>query len=158
MTKTKLYIFSAINTTGKFKFNSNIQFVRNSINFKSFIIWFVAAFSCYYKDLFQYNWQYDQNQIKGLIRFCHFHYKTKSLKLHVIFKEGICHRLKILQCSLVAQKPLCFKSRLSDFVFLAKWQNLIGPLDCWSSCCSCYTCWCSILLYLTLLTATVKFV
>ena len=39
-------------------------------------------------------------------QICHFHQKTKSLKLHLQLKEGICQRLKILSCSLVVQEPL----------------------------------------------------
>ena len=60
--------------------------------------------------------------------------------MHLLLKEGIWRRLKILRCSLVIQKPLwffslcqvpsfSFKSRFSNFVFLAEWQNLIGPFE-----------------------------
>ena len=79
-----------------------------------------------------------KQSFKGLIRFCHFKEKTKSLTSDLWLKEGIWHRLKILRCSLVVHKPLWFfslcempsfnyKSNFWDFVFLAEWQNLIGP-------------------------------
>ena len=45
---------------------------------------------------------------KGPIRFCHFQEKTKSLTSDLWLKEGIWHRLKILRCSLVVDKPLWF--------------------------------------------------
>ena len=36
-------------------------------------------------------------------QICHFHQKTKSLKLQL--KEGIWQRLTILRCSLVVEEP-----------------------------------------------------
>ena len=75
---------------------------------------------------------------EGPIRFCHFQEKTKSWTFYLCLKECIWRRLKIRGCSLVVEEPLWYfslhvmpsfkyKSNFSDFVFLAEWQNLIGP-------------------------------
>ena len=45
---------------------------------------------------------------KGLIRFCHFYQKTKSLTMHLLLKEGIWRRLKFLRFLLVLEEPLSF--------------------------------------------------